>query len=131
MALKIDGERALLKKIEQQYGEKAMRRIGDRALLAGAEVFVNELETQFRTFADTGASLREITIGEVQQRGSARYVPIHWKGPDDRYRIIHLNEFGTVKNPNPAGKGAIAKAMRNAEKAYREAIKREIAKGAR
>jgi len=87
------------------------------------------LKTQFERFRDTGGSIEEITISEPMWVGSVRTVKVHWKGPRGRYRIIHLNEFGTIKNPNPRGKGAIARAMRSAERAYREAIKQAIERG--
>lgn len=131
MGVKIEGEKALLAELDRRYGPAATQRMSDRALLAGAAVFKEVLEREFETFADTGASKDEITIGKPTTSGGVRMVPIHWRGPKNRYAVIHLNEFGTVKNPNPRGKGAIARAMRNAERAYRETIKREIAKGAR
>ncbi|SFP80980.1 hypothetical protein SAMN05421839_1771, partial [Halolactibacillus halophilus] len=52
-----------------------------------------------------------------------------WKGPNGRYRIIHLNEWGTINNPNPAGKGAIARALKNSEKAYRDAVRKALKGG--
>ena len=45
----------------------------------------------------------------------------------NRYAIIHLNEWGTVKNPTPRGKGAIARTMFTTEKPYREIIKQSMA----
>jgi hypothetical protein len=84
---------------------------------------------QFATFKDTGASIEEMTISDPLWVSGVRTIKIHWRGPKDRYRIIHLNEFGTVQNPSPRGKGAIARAMRNAESAYRNAIKKAIREG--
>ena len=44
----------------------------------------------------------------------------------NRYAIIHLNEWGSVKNPNPRGKGAIARTMFSTEKPYKQIIKETI-----
>ncbi|MER2057299.1 MAG: hypothetical protein ABTA16_00665 [Niallia sp.] len=129
MSVNINGNSQLLREIERRLGEQRTQQISDKALLAGAEVFVEELKRQFSTFEDKGYSLEEITISEPTGKPGNRTVKIHWRGPHNRYRIIHLNEWGTVNNPNPRGKGAIAKAMRNAENAYREAIKRELRRG--
>lgn len=129
MSVDITGLNKLLGELENRLGKKATQRISDQALKEGAEVFVKELKSQFESFRDTGASIDEITISNPTWVGNTRTVKIHWKGPDGRYRIIHLNEFGTVKNPNPDGKGAIARSMRNAENAYRNAIKRAIERG--
>lgn len=126
MAVKVTGERELFGRLDKVFGKENVERISDKALIAGGEVFIKELKAQFETFKDTGASIREITLSDPYTVGSERVVTVHWKGKEDRYRIIHLNEFGTVQNPNPAGKGAIARAMRNAEKEYIRTVKREM-----
>ncbi|MET1176923.1 hypothetical protein ABG775_02915 [Peribacillus simplex] len=129
MSVKLTGAKKLITDIEKHIGKLKMQQLSDIALKKGAEVFVRELKSQFESFKDTGATIDEITISEPLWLSGARTIKIHWKGPKDRYRIIHLNEFGTVKNPNPEGKGAIARAMRNAEKKYRDTIKRVIKEG--
>ncbi|SNZ14556.1 phage protein, HK97 gp10 family [Terribacillus aidingensis] len=129
MSVEVTGLNKLLKEIEDRYGKDNVQRVSDRALEKGAEVFVRELKSQFESFKDTGASLREITVSKPMTIGKERAIKVHWKGPDNRYRIIHLNEFGTVKNPNPKGKGAIARAMRNAENAYHAAIVEAVRRG--
>ncbi|MDE5054898.1 hypothetical protein NDK25_22035 [Niallia taxi] len=129
MGVSVTGNSQLERELMRRLGSQRTQQIVDRALLAGANVFVRELKQQFETFKDTGESIEEITISQPMTVGGARTVKIHWKGPKGRYRIIHLNEWGTVKNPNPRGKGAIARAMRNAENAYRETVKRELRRG--
>jgi hypothetical protein len=129
VGVKISGESQLLKQLERRFGDLAARRISDEALKAGANVFVQELRRQLATFRDTGATVEEVTISEPMTEAGVRVVKIHWKGPEGRYRIIHLNEWGTVKNPNPRGKGAIARALKNSEREYRAAVKRAIEEG--
>jgi HK97 gp10 family phage protein len=125
----IKGLPKMLAGLEKQFGKEALQRVSDKALKNGADVFVEELKKEFEKFKDTGQSIEEITVSKPMWTAGARTVKVHWKGPNDRYRIIHLNEFGTVKNPNPAGKGAIARAMRNAENAYRNAILKAVRNG--
>jgi|SRR5699024_2727591 len=129
MSVEVKGEAKLLAELERRLGAKRMQKVSDKALEKGAKVFVAELKRQFQTFRDTGASIEEITISSPMTVGGVRTIKVHWKGPKDRYRIIHLNEFGTVKNPNPRGKGRIAVALRNAESAYRAVIKQSIREG--
>lgn len=129
MSVKITGLEKLLNNLEKRYGQQNMQSVSDKALLAGAKIFVKELKSQFESFKDTGASIDEITISEPMWLGNVRTVKVHWRGPNNRYRIIHLNEWGTIKNPNPQGKGAIARALKNAEAAYRNAIKKAIEEG--
>lgn len=129
MTVELTGMAEIQAEIERRLGTQRMQQISDVALKSAAQVFVNELKSQFQTFADTRASLEEITSTEPHTENGVRKITVHWKGPKGRYRIIHLNEFGTVKNPNPRGKGAIAKALRNSETAYKNTIE-QILRGA-
>ncbi|MFB4471823.1 HK97-gp10 family putative phage morphogenesis protein [Oceanobacillus caeni] len=133
MSAKIKGLKELERKLEKRFEKKAMQRISDGALKAGAKVFVEELKRQFNAVNwkgyETGATIEEITISEPMTIKGVRTVKVHWKGPNNRYALVHLNEWGTVKNPNPPAKGTIARALKNAEKAYRNAIKEAIVRG--
>lgn len=129
MGVSVSGNSQLERELMRLLGSQRTQQIVDRALLAGANVFVQELKQQFQSFKDTGASIAEITISQPMTVGGARSVKVFWHGPKERYRVIHLNEWGTVNNPNPEGKGAIARALRNAEQAYRNAIKQELRRG--
>lgn len=129
MSVQIRGLNNLLADLEKRLGPTKVKSISDQALKEGAQVFVKELKTQFESFKDTGASIDEITISDPEYVAGVRTIKIHWRGPKDRYRIIHLNEWGTVKIPNPKGKGAIARAMRNAENAYKAAVREAVRRG--
>jgi hypothetical protein len=129
MGVKIKGQKKLIQKLEEKFGEQAARRMSDEALKAGAPVFKKELDTQLETFRDTGGTIEDVTISEPTDVAGVRVLKIHWTGPHGRYRIVHLNEWGTVKNPNPRGKGAIARALKNSQKEYRAAVKRAIERG--
>lgn len=127
--VKLRGIKKLADDLEKRLGKAAMQRITDKGLIEGAKEFEKELKREFETFRDTGASIEEITISPPYTDRGVRTIKIHWKGPDGRFRIIHLNEWGTIKNPNPRGKGAVARAMKNAEKAYRDAVKKALKAG--
>jgi|SRR5699024_8319997 len=133
MSVKVTGEKQLLAELEKRFGKAKMQQVTDKALDRGADVFIKELKSQIKSVKDKGYSkgytAEEIYKSEPMTMAGVRTIKIHWNGPHGRYRIIHLNEFGTVKNPNPPLKGAIARAMRNAESAYREAIKKAIQEG--
>ena len=129
MGVEITGISEIEQELLRRLGSQRTQLIVDRALVAGANVFVRELKRQFETFKDTGESIEEITISQPMTVSGKRTIKVFWRGPKGRYRIIHLNEWGTVNNPNPRGKGAIARAMRNAKNAYRETVKRELRRG--
>ncbi|MCC2250497.1 hypothetical protein JUJ52_11045 [Virgibacillus sp. AGTR] len=130
MSVKIRGLDKLLAELETKLGKQAMQRISDEALINAAKEFVRNLKSEFESFKDEGYSIEEITIkGPEYGPDGARRVTVHWSGPHGRYRIIHLNEWGTIKNPNPRGKGAVARAMKNSEKAYRAAVRNALKGG--
>ena len=129
MSVQIKGLDKVLADLEKRFGEEKVRKISDQALKDGAKAFVKELKNQFESFKDTGASIDEITISKPMYVNGIRTIKIHWRGPEGRYRIIHLNEWGTVKNPDPRGKGAIARALRNAENAFHTAVKEAVRRG--
>lgn len=125
------GVQKVLDELERRFGQENMNRISDKALLKGAEVFVKELKASIGTSGKyaKGWTVEDITISGPEYIGGVKVVKVHFNGPHGRYRIVHLNEWGTVKIPNPPRKGAIARAMRNAEQAYRAAIKQAVLEG--
>ncbi|WP_096269502.1 hypothetical protein [Paucisalibacillus globulus] len=129
MSVKIRGLDKLLNELETRLGKDGMQRISDKALIDAANEFVKTLKSEFESFKDQGYSIEEITITGPEWINNVRTVKVHWKGPHGRYRIIHLNEWGTIRNPNPRGKGAIARAMKNSEKAYRDAVRKALRSG--
>jgi len=122
----VDGVEEVNAELERRFGGINLTRIVDKALVAGAETVKKQIETNFESFKDTGASKDEITISKPMTLNEERTVVIYWSGPKKRYTIIHLNEFGTIKNPNPRGKGAIERAMRAGRETYFETVKREL-----
>lgn len=122
MSVDITGMDQIQRELERRLGTQALQRISDKALIKASLVFVKELKSQLESFKDTGATIDEITLTEPYWKDGVRTITVHWSGPKDRYRIIHLNEFGTVNNPNPKGKGAIARALQASARAYRQAI---------
>ncbi|MFD2046015.1 hypothetical protein ACFSTA_12505 [Ornithinibacillus salinisoli] len=130
MSVEIRGIDQLVAELERRFGKEKMQRISDKALTDAAKEFVDELKMQFELFKDQGYSIEEITIhGPIWDKAGNRVIKIHWRGPHGRYRIIHLNEWGTVQNPNPRGKGAVARAMKNSERAYRAAVRKALESG--
>lgn len=129
--IKMTGVNELLEELDRRFGKENMDRISDAALLKGAEVFVKELKASIGTSGKyaKGWTVEDITISGPQYIGGVKVVKVHFNGPHGRYRIIHLNEWGAVHSPNPPRKGAIARAMRNAEHAYREAVKQAVLEG--
>lgn len=129
--IKMTGAEELIAELERRLGKENMDRISDAALLKGAQLFVKVLISSIGTSGKyaKGWTVEDTSIEGPEYVGGTKVIKIHWNGPHGRYRIIHLNEWGTVKIPNPPRKGAIARAMREAESAYREIIKQAVLEG--
>ncbi len=129
--IKMTGAEELIAELESRLGKDNMERISDAALIKGAELFVKVLNASIGTGGKyaKGWTVADTSIEGPEYVGGVKTVKVHWNGPHGRYRIIHLNEWGTVKMPNPPRKGAIARAMRQAENAYREIIKQAVLEG--
>ena len=127
MKAELRGLPELEKELNRRFGKAKMQRVSDDALYRGAQVYVKAIKREMSSRPNKGYakgwSNEDITISEPMWIGGARTVKIHWNGPHGRHRIIHLNEFGTVNNPNPPRKGAIAVALRAAESEYKAVIK--------
>lgn len=127
MSVEVKGVHQMLREIGEQYGETKMLRAQDKALNKGAKYFVSVLKANFEAFRDTGASIAEVTVTDPYYiHGDTRMVKVHWHGSMNRYAIIHLNEWGSIKNPSPRGKGAIARTMFMTEKPYKQIIKESL-----
>jgi hypothetical protein len=126
MTVEIRGLSELLDQLEQRFGPQSMISIIDDALVAASGVYKTALLTELNSFKDTGATVDELTFSEPYDVDGVRTITVHWKGPKGRYRVIHLNEYGTVKNPNPRGKGAIQRSLQAAKTAYQQEIARVL-----
>jgi len=129
MSVKITGINRLLGELEAKLGKKKMESVTDASLMAGAKIVYNELQKEFAKFKDTGASMDEMKISEPSTVNGVREIRIYWQGPKNRRWVIHLNEFGTIRNPNPRGKGAVARAIENSWKPYAKALRDGIRRG--
>ncbi|MCG3401691.1 hypothetical protein K0017_05075 [Staphylococcus massiliensis] len=127
MSVEIENFHQMMNQIRSKYGEAQLQTAQDKALRAGSSYFVSVMKRNFQVFRDTGASIGEITVTEPHYiHGNVRMVKVHWKGPMNRYAIIHINEYGSVKNPTPRGKGAIARTMYTTEQPYKQIIKKSL-----
>lgn len=127
--VELKGLKELERELESLYGKAKMKRIIDESLKVGGKVIIENIKRNFEDFKDTGASKAEVALSKPYYSNGVRTIKIYWKGPKNRWRIIHLNEFGTVKNPNPQGKGAVERAMRSGQEAYVQAVKQRLKRG--
>lgn len=126
LTVEVNGIEKVEAELAKKFSKEALDKITDRALIAGAQVIKAELRKNFELFKDTGASRDEITISKPMILNGVKSIIIYWSGPKNRWHIIHMNEFGTVKNPNPRGKGAIERSIKSGKKEYLRVVAAEI-----
>ncbi|WP_353423658.1 hypothetical protein PYH68_05685 [Staphylococcus xylosus] len=132
MSVSIKGDKEIIAYLEKKFGKSATKRITDFALTKGGQKVVQIMKSNMKSFKDTGESVSETSLSKPMTIGGVRTVKIHWRGPKQRYRIIHLNEYGhydrSGKWVNTAGKGVIERAMREGRETYFRTVKEEIRK---
>ena len=132
MTVTMKGDKEIIAYLETKYGKSATKRITDFALTKGGQKVVQIIKNNMKSFEDTGESVKETTVSKPMTINGVRTVKIHWRGPKQRYRIIHLNEYGhydrSGKWVNTAGKGVIENAMREGRETYFRTVKEEMRK---
>ncbi|MGW8036806.1 hypothetical protein [Staphylococcus xylosus] len=130
MTISVKGDKEIIAYLEKKFGKSATKRITDFALTKGGQKVVQIIKRDMGSFKDTGESVSETSLSKPMTIGGVRTVKIHWRGPKQRYRIIHLNEYGhydrSGKWVNTAGKGVIERAMREGRETYFRTVKEEI-----
>ena len=132
MTMTLKGDKEIIAYLETKYGKSAMKRITDFALTKAGNKVVSIIKGNMKSLEDTGESVEETTLSKPMTIKGVRTVKIHWRGPKQRYRIIHLNEYGhydrSGKWINTAGKGVIENAMREGRETYFRTVKEEMRK---
>ncbi|HFI5969640.1 TPA: hypothetical protein ACGRJA_000451 [Listeria monocytogenes] len=129
MSVEVTGVEELERQLVNLFGRENLPQLVDPALIAGAALVAKTLKSEFVQFKDTGASIDEINIEKPSYDKGVRSIKIDWKGPKDRYKIIHLNEYGYTRNGKkitPSGTGSIPRSLRISERAYRQIVQKKI-----
>lgn len=130
MTVTVKGDKEIIAYLEKKYGKSATKRITDFALTKGGQKVAQIIKNNMKSFKETGESVEETTVSKPMTINGVRTVKIHWRGPKQRYRIIHLNEYGHFdragKWVNTAGKGVIENAMREGRETYFRTVKEEM-----
>ena len=130
MTVTVKGDKEIIAYLEKKYGKSATKRITDFALTKGGQKVAQIIKNNMKSFKDTGESVEETTVSKPMTINGVRTVKIHWRGPKQRYRIIHLNEYGHFdragKWVNTDGKGVIENAMREGRETYFRTVKEEM-----
>ena len=139
MTATLRGMKELEVELQRRFGKREMQKIIDYALTKGGGVVASIIAKDMGSFAKSGKSYKSTTVSKPETVGGVREVKIHWnsnKVSGERYRIIHLNEYGHYdrrgKNAgkwvDTRGKGVIENAMRKGRETYFKTVKSELAR---
>lgn len=107
----IRGVDEVIKALEEQFGDRRLTRIQNQAINEAAEKFKDGLAEAISVYQDTGATVDETTRSRASKKADGtRTARVGWRGPKQRYKLIHLNEFGYVRwgrSYSPRGAGVI------------------------
>ncbi|MEK0198676.1 hypothetical protein WMB05_11735, partial [Tetragenococcus halophilus] len=93
----IKGVNATLKELEKRLGEKQMQKISRQAINKAGEEVKKDLKQDMKSFRDTGASVDEVVQQNATKKSTGVSGRIGWNGPQNRYKLIHLNEWGYTR----------------------------------
>lgn len=117
----------VIKALDEQFSERRSSSIQNKAVNEAAEIFKDGLAETISVYSDTGETVGETTRSRSSiKAGGVRTARVGWNGPKQRYKLIHLNEFGYVrwgKRYNPRGMGVIRAYIDKSQNVYIENIR--------
>lgn len=129
ISFSFSGLEELEKAITEAYSGTKARAIRKEALNAGGDLVVETLKQNFEAFKDKGYSQAEIMRTNARTSNDVESLRIGWNGPHNRWRIVHLNEFGYTRNGRqytPRGFGVIEKTVRESQRDYFDTIEKKM-----
>lgn len=123
------GVQETLQSLEKSLGINKTKNITRKAINSGAEIVEKKLQTDMLVFKDKGYTIDEVVRKNATYKNYKAEAEIGWNGPHQRYRLIHLNEWGYTRNGRqikPRGFGVITKSLKNSEPLYFETVASEV-----
>lgn len=131
MSVNVKGIKELEKQINNELTSRKASTAINKAVNKGGDTVVEELKREFDKFSNTGASRDEIVRSDARNSNNVRGLKVGWEGPKDRWRLIHLNEFGyskAGKQFRPKGMGTIVRTTENSKGKYFNTVFEEMKK---
>lgn len=127
--VEFQGVTETIQALEKKLGTNKTKTVTRKAINAGAEKVEKNLQSDMLVFKDTGYTIDEVVRKNATYRNYKAEAEIGWNGPHERYRIIHLNEWGYSrdgKQITPRGFGVITKSLKKSEPVYFETVASEV-----
>ncbi|MDT2531799.1 hypothetical protein P7D93_18135 [Enterococcus raffinosus] len=129
--VQFQGVTETIQALEKKLGTNKTKTVTRKAINVGAEKVEKNLQTDMIVFKDKGYTIDEVVRKNATYKNYRAEAEIGWNGPHERYRIIHLNEWGYTrdgKQITPRGFGVITKSLKKSEPIYLDAVATEVKK---
>ena len=115
MSVEIKGMDEVLAKLDQQLGTRKLNQYQKSALTVMGRYLAVKLKSAVASYRDTGATVQEIVVSTPRKKDGTLTLKLGWDGAGSkqRWRLVHLNEFGYTRSGHtyrPRGIGKIQKA---------------------
>lgn len=132
MSVKVNGDKEILAYIEKKYGTAGRKKMESAAITKGGNVLKNNMKDAFYPYRDTGYTVTDMNLYGPNKKTGSNRAKLNWQGPHQRYKLMHLNEYGHFmrngKFLSPRQTGLIENTTRASRDSYRKAIKEELEK---
>ncbi|BAP85527.1 gp9 protein [Paucilactobacillus hokkaidonensis JCM 18461] len=133
MSVNIRGMDEVLAKMESKLGSRAVAKYSNEALNIAGRYMAANLKSAVGSYRDTGATVNEVTVGKARLKGGVRTIKVGWDGggSKQRYRLVHLNEFGYTRfgrTYGPRGMGKVQNAYDSSREPMKALEKHELEK---
>lgn len=135
ISFKFTGINEIEKALEAKFGQKKANALMKKAIGSSSNIVSDNLKNDIKAVNDkgysTGATAEEVTVGKTKIQNYRAVAKIGWNGPEDRYRLIHLEEFGYTRNGKqyrPPQFGMIQNSISKSSKEYEKSVKQELMK---
>lgn len=123
----------VLANMEKKLGSRSVTRYSNEALNVAGRYMAVRLKSAVSSYRDTGATVNEVTVGQARLKGGVRTIKIGWdgSGSKQRYRLVHLNEFGYTRfgrSYSPRGIGKVQNAYESSKQPMKALEKHELEK---
>jgi len=127
--VKISGAREIINNMEKVAVKNKVRKMTRNAINAGAQLVEKEVKQNIKPFRDTGATYNEVVLTNAAYTAGQAHAKLGWNGPKQRYRLIHLEEWGYTrkgKQFRPRTFGAIGKTLTQSQTAYLSTVEQVL-----
>lgn len=133
MSVDVRGVDEVLAKLEEKFKPSKLAKIENEALRIAGRLMAVNLKNAVSSYRDTGKTVIEVTAGKPRLRGGVRTINVGWSGSGSgqRYRLVHLNEFGYTrygKRYSPNGIGKIQKTFDSSKNSVKSLERHELEK---